>query len=277
MYYHFCFITFALITTSYSNPLTKFCLCILFRYIAICHPLRRPEMCTAYRAKIVVIFLLVIASVGYSCSLWTSTVTVFKGKCCLSFFHWEEAFVDLFLPLLPNCGSHQWQLIAMSTNKVLKNLIISDSSRFSCNSGIVFLLMPFHHGSHIFRLTNFPDFPWLFQYFLSIFQNFSVLYVMELKNTKIYLTNTLQFKSQRKKKKKNWPKFPHFSSILGEILWLFQSVQNSLTFPWLEKFPHFSRFSSPCGNHVSCHEYFSCTLSKISSNRYFLLIIHHWE
>ena len=59
----------------------------------------------------------------------------------------------------------------------------------------------------------------------------------------IYLTNTFPLKNQRKNKNLNSLTFPVFlgkipslSSILGEILWLFQSVQYSLTFPWLEQF-----------------------------------------
>ena len=35
--------------------------------------------------------------------------------------------------------------------------------------------------------------------------------------------------SEKKKFKKNWLKFPHFSSILGKISWLLQYVKNSLT------------------------------------------------
>ena len=68
-----------------------------------------------------------------------------------------------------------------------------------------------------FGLTNFPDFPNIFFQFSSIF---SVLYLLNLRNTKIYLTNTLPLKSQRKNK--NWLNFPHFSSILGKIPSFFQ-------------------------------------------------------
>ena len=39
-------------------------------------------------------------------------------------------------------------------------------------------------------------------------------------------------------------KYPEFSSILCDFPWLFQSVQNSLTFPWLENAFSFSHFSS---------------------------------
>ena len=52
---------------------------------------------------------------------------------------------------------------------------------------------------------------------------------------------------KKSEQNKNWLKFPHFSSILGKIPRLFQSAQNSLTFPFWD----FSRFSSPCGNHGS--------------------------
>ena len=48
-------------------------------------------------------------------------------------------------------------------------------------------------------------------------------------------------------------KFPEFSNILCDFPWLFLSVQNSLTFPWLKNafpFSRFSSFSSSNGNPV---------------------------
>ena len=60
-----------------------------------------------------------------------------------------------------------------------------------------------------FRRQISLTFPWFFQYFLSIFRYFSVFYLMNLTNTKIYLTNILQLKRQRKISKK-WLKFPLF-------------------------------------------------------------------
>ena len=44
------------------------------RYIAICHPLKRPEMCTTQRAKYVVSSLSALGLIGYGVSLWTSGV-----------------------------------------------------------------------------------------------------------------------------------------------------------------------------------------------------------
>ena len=75
-------------------------------------------------------------------------------------------------------------------------------------------------------IPNFwtDKFTWLFQYLSSN--------EMNLTTTKIYFTNTLQSKNQRKDKNKSCLKFPHFSNILGKIPWFFQSAQNSLTFPW---------------------------------------------
>ena len=46
------------------------------RYIAICLPFKRPEMCTASRAKKVVCGLTVTAVLMYSCSLWMTGVQV---------------------------------------------------------------------------------------------------------------------------------------------------------------------------------------------------------
>ena len=74
---------------------------------------------------------------------------------------------------------------------------------------------------HIFRLINFPDFSSIFSHF-PVF--FSVFDLINLANTKIYLTNILQLKNQRKNKHKNWLKlFPDWKI--------------------------FSYFSRPCGNH----------------------------
>ena len=97
-------------------------------------------------------------------------------------------------------------------------------------------------------------FPWLFPDFSVFSFHFPVFFqcfnLMHLKNTKVHLTNTLQLKSRRKNKNKNWLKFPCFSSILGKIPSFFQYFGwNSLTFPWLEKVFPFSRFSRSCGNH----------------------------
>ncbi|ELT92869.1 hypothetical protein CAPTEDRAFT_26928, partial [Capitella teleta] len=44
------------------------------RYIAICHPLRRPEMCTVRRAKYVVSTLSFFGLSVYAVSIWTSGI-----------------------------------------------------------------------------------------------------------------------------------------------------------------------------------------------------------
>ena len=85
-------------------------------------------------------------------------------------------------------------------------------------------------------------FPGLFQYFFSIFQYLSV-FLMNLTNTKIYLTNTLQLKMKNRIITKKWLKFPDFSSILDKIPWIFQSLQNSLTG---KCFPIFQSMWKPC-------------------------------
>ena len=86
----------------------------------------------------------------------------------------------------------------------------------------------FKHGSHIFGLTNFLTFP----LFLSIFL---VFYLINLTNTKIYLTNSLQLK--------NWRKITTLNSLTFPVFWvklrLFQFVQNSPTgkcFPFFQVF-----------------------------------------
>ena len=139
-----------------------------------------------------------------------------------------------------------------------------------------------YHGSHIFGLTNFPDFSSILSPFSSIF---SVFYLMNLTNIKIYLTSIFQLKSQRNNKNKKWLKFPHFSSISGKFPWLFQYLgQISLTFPvfWV-KFPDFSslfkiprlfpdwkkfsHFSSPCVLNLYCNIFF---IDKLSFSSFFV-------
>ena len=98
---------------------------------------------------------------------------------------------------------------------------------------VTFFVQVFSWFPH-FRTDKFP-----------VFFCFPVFYLINLTNPKIYLPNTLQLKYQRKK---NWIKFPHFSSILVEIL--FSSILGKI--PWLEMFSH---FSSLCGNGTSDNEY----------------------
>ena len=57
-----------------------------------------------------------------------------------------------------------------------------------------------HHGSHIFGLTNFPDFCTICFHF----PVFLVFYFMKLTNAKIYLTNTFQLKITEKYKNNKW-------------------------------------------------------------------------
>ena len=93
-----------------------------------------------------------------------------------------------------------------------------------------------NHGSHIVWLTNFPIFVLFFN-------------TAKLKFTEKKIKVVLKFKSLKKFK---MPKIHWFSSILCAISWLFQSAENSPTFPWLESallFSRFSRLLSQCGNH----------------------------
>ena len=60
----------------------------------------------------------------------------------------------------------------------------------------------FHHGSHIFGQTNFPDFsltiPVIFFHFPVFYRCF---YKMNLTNRKIYLTEVIQLKKSEKNNK----------------------------------------------------------------------------
>ena len=49
------------------------------RYIAICHPLKRPELCTSTRSKYVVVGITLASMVIYSCSLWAHGVVQLHG------------------------------------------------------------------------------------------------------------------------------------------------------------------------------------------------------
>ena len=50
------------------------------RYIAICYPLKRPEMCTVWRAKVVVASLLTVSLPGYAVTLRITAVKQ-MGRC----------------------------------------------------------------------------------------------------------------------------------------------------------------------------------------------------
>ena len=82
------------------------------RYIAICHPFHRPEMCTTRRAKKVVIALSTFAIIIYSCNFWTTGVRhdvntnlttcvplreYYKMHVSLTY---GDAIVTLFVPFL---------------------------------------------------------------------------------------------------------------------------------------------------------------------------------
>ena len=76
--------------------------------------------------------------------------------------------------------------------------------KFTDNQGMVVNMNVSHtsifHGPHIFGLTNFPDFSSIFFPFSSIF---SVFYLKNFTNTKIYWTKALQVKIQKKFINKN--------------------------------------------------------------------------
>ena len=56
------------------------------RYVAVCHPFRRQDMCTTTRAKIVVFSLAFFAFVMYSYGIWTTGITVHGGTSMCSTF-----------------------------------------------------------------------------------------------------------------------------------------------------------------------------------------------
>lgn len=66
---------FTFLTYVYSYLSVWFVVCFsVERYIAVCLPLRRHDMCTPRRAKIVVVTLSFVSALLYNFALWTSTV-----------------------------------------------------------------------------------------------------------------------------------------------------------------------------------------------------------
>lgn len=76
------------------------------RYIAICYPLRRPEMCTTSRAKLVVGSLTIFGVLAYACSTWTTgTQEVNNSTVCMPLeqfynIHLITTYVDLVISLI---------------------------------------------------------------------------------------------------------------------------------------------------------------------------------
>lgn len=80
------------------------------RYIAICHPLHRPEMCTTRRAKGVVGGLTLFGLLAYAVSLWTSGIKkLHKYEICTALndyydIHRALTYVDIVITLIiPFC------------------------------------------------------------------------------------------------------------------------------------------------------------------------------
>ena len=70
------------------------------RFIVIYYPLRRGDICTPRRAKLVVISLAVFSMVAYTFAIWTSGQEEYQGICLHAgiqqgglmgqlFFHWD--------------------------------------------------------------------------------------------------------------------------------------------------------------------------------------------
>ena len=55
------------------------------RYIVVCYPFKRNIVCTAKKAKIVVIAFAVFAMAGYSFALWTSGIVTVNGRASVCF------------------------------------------------------------------------------------------------------------------------------------------------------------------------------------------------
>ena len=71
------------IYTSYTNGFLSVWFVVSFsveRFIAIWKPLRKPDMCTTKRAKMVVIGLSLFAMLAYSCSLRTVGIKIIKNN-----------------------------------------------------------------------------------------------------------------------------------------------------------------------------------------------------
>ena len=94
-----------------------------------------------------------------------------------------------------------------------------------------------------FPLFRADKIPWLFQFFFPFSSIFLMFYFFNWKLHPFQQIIHSLFKYHWKITNNFFLKFPQFSSILCGFPWLFQSVQNSLTFSWLENaFPLFPGF-----------------------------------
>ena len=159
--------------------------------------------------KVIPIQRLISGSLGacFSAITYSPKISKIVGSW-LSFINWQNRWPPCSLTVgLNNFKYRPWWIWTLSSAWYQHANFWCNLS--GCGTGWVgglmehALMITLHkqlchnHGSHIFGLTNFPDFSSIFLLFSSIF--FSVLF-NEFNTYKIYLTNTLRLKNQRKKK-----------------------------------------------------------------------------
>ena len=155
------------------------------RYIAIWHPLRRPEMCTTGRAKIVVIGLSSFAVITYSCNFWTTgvryDVNTNLTTCTplMEYYHFHlfltyvDAIVTLFVPfiaivVLNIVIAHRIAYFYHKRQRVMSDRQCSHRTVRQCRAQIQVTKMLLVVSS-VFLLTNLPSYVIRFRVFILTF------------------------------------------------------------------------------------------------------------
>lgn len=106
------------------------------RYIAICHPLKRPEMCTVFRAKIVTASLTLGSALLYCYQLWSTHLSNVNGPMCVT------------------VGRHVEVVAAMGNVDVVVTLIVPVCTIFWLNITMLIQICGIYKTSNEIRATQ---------------------------------------------------------------------------------------------------------------------------
>ena len=155
------------------------------RYIAICHPFHRPEMCTTARAKKVVTALSTFAIAIYSCNFWTTGVrydVTTNLTTCTAFmeyysFHifltYVDAVVSLFVPFLAIVIfnviiAHRIAYFYHKRQRLMSQTHFGEQNARQCRAQIKVTKMLMVVSS-VFLFTNLPSYVIRFRVFILAF------------------------------------------------------------------------------------------------------------
>ena len=155
------------------------------RYIAICHPFHRPEMCTTGRAKKVVIGLSTFAIITYSCNFWTTGVrfdVATNLTTCTplrEYYHFHlfltygDAIVTLFVPFLAivifNITiAHRIAYFYHKRQRLMSERHYAQQNILQCRAQIKVTKMLMVVSS-VFLFTNLPSYVIRFRVFILAF------------------------------------------------------------------------------------------------------------